>query len=858
MGDYLQRYAYANIWCAPSQDNQVIISPAKITPLNGAWLNFRYQWRNVKLPSTTGRFHVYHVGQVHPSIIGLLAVSNQWIPVCNAMTELALLVDIYTERGIQIPRGECWYIVTGDKNLLLAVRKSQQIDKGLNVDLETEKVFMRLYTNAFFQSHRSSGLGSKIIAKSARPMSVLEINDLQAKIALLPTSGHLSIFVNGIKVNRLDLVNTQPGDYVDYIHDSSVSRVITFDVDTLQEFNSNMDGLRKYLLHYSADVDTIEYQDDCDTYLMREVSAGYTKGVYMHKNDSRMLRMVTHRDYSIPVTRVEGLASANEFLKNLPGLKVQVIIRNSGLKRPLVFENNRIHELYRLPSEGVQAAMLGFHAQIPVWSASSLEESNYVKVMKANIGTITRQSVQDALGYNALSSLLGNTPTKVRLESGQKLIDIPEGLRGHCTVYEYDSSGKLLGFSVSTVDDTHGCVYPTTAFAEVIYGLGGTRLDIYENVLSANVSNLNNYRFYQCPIVNGTPSMDWSDVTGTNNYLGRENSFQWIGDPTKYRRVMSNKYHLAYEFMLTKTAGVYEFIIAHTSFGGVLKAIDIPLGNLCVFINGYSLIEGLDFVLKGARVVILTKEYFTPEDLQHVTIRYTGFCQSDMSREAVPELGYVYHGVLSHNKRYDVRDDRVMRIVCSGRVRLRDELEFSEDGVTTSITNALNGAPYAIRDIVVPVSNYLVSGVGLEDTTNAMREKSKVIDKQVSDYLTLYLGEQVIDEPSAVAARYKIYSPFLARIIDDLLTGVLWHDKFYEHMGDDYVRQVCAPYLPILAMDPLSSDNLPDDRYVVIHPHCKNTYISLDMYRYRVLTRITAIYGRGKVDLASTVSISTF
>lgn len=862
MGDFLQRHAYTNVWCSPAQDKQENLKLARISPINGHWIKFRHLWRLIYLPEIKGRYHVFHIGQIHSSIIGLFTNDRgAWVSAPYAMNKENLIVDVYNDRGIQVPRGLVHFIVTQDRNLLMAVKISEQYPNKLDVDLEQEPLYVRFYSNAYFESARHNQATDLIKCISGRPTTVGEINTMQGKIAQMSTNQEqLLCFVNGVKVDNIDLVTTQPGDYVDAIYDGSIKRTVTFNVSGLEEFNSDVDGLRKYLLHYQGEVDTIEYRDDVDLYLNCKQSNGRNKGVYMNKNDDRMLRMVTHRDYSIPVTRVDGLAAANRFLAETRNLQVKLYIRHSGYHRPLVHENNRIKELYKLSDEKIVRAMLGIDSNVSVWTAAALEASAYSRIMGMEFGQITRDEVQKAYGYNAISTLLGMTPKKPRIESGIKLVDIPEGLRGNCTVYEYDAEGVLLGYSTSTMDDTHSCQYPNTELVEVIFGVGGTSLDYYDNIREAVVPTNLNYRFYRASVIGGIPQNDWVDVTGTSEYLGQRGRFKWVTMTNRLNRVISNKKHLAYDLEVGRTAGVYVFNIVHnTGSAGTFRPLDIPMGELDLFLNGHSLIENLDYYVNGHKVTIVNKRFIDHQkEKQIVTVRYTGFCDKNLKRYVSDEVGFVFHGVLSHNNRFDLRDDRVMRVTCNGSLYAKEELKFAEDGVEVSITDARNGSPYQLRDIIVPMNNYLVAEAGLDDSTYAEREKSNVINKEVSDYLTLMLPEKQITEPNAIPARYQVYSPFFARILDDLQTGVLWNDKFYEHFGDEYVREIAAPYLPLLENDPIGGNREVDTRYVVVHPHSYDQYVTIDMYRWRVLQRIAGVYGNGLIDLSSMIRVQQF
>lgn len=857
--DFLLSHAYRNVWCTPEQDKQAILQLPRITPQNGVWTYFNYQWRKIQLPVTgnVARFHVYQVGKVHPTILGLMNKKNKWISAKEVMEGECMLLEVYNSKGIMIPRSLIWYIVLANGNLLVAIRKPAESPVTLvDVDLETEDIFMRLYSNAYFNSLRANYPEGCIRVKSIKPDRVSQIQALQAEIQKLPSYGGKFFYINGRRHAVIDLVTAKVGDYIEYVFDASVKREVAFKVRDLQEFPSQLDELSKYLLHYPGTSSTIDYQDDIDLYLGAYNSSGKWRGAYIHKNDSRTMRMVTHRDYSVPVVRIAGTQAANSFLVE-QDLELRMTIRHSGYERPLVFENNRIAEMYKLPEERRAEAMLGLDSTVSVWEAGNLEASAYTALMRQPQGGITRQLVQEAYGYNAMSTLLASTPTEVVVANGRKTVEIPEGLRGHCTVYEYSKDGRLLYYAPHTLDNTYDCQADDAAFVEVIYGIGGLSLDLQDNIEIGSLDPLQNYRFYTAPGAGGIRTGEWRDVTDAPEYLAKNNQYQWMMQTGALYRVLSNKNHLAYSFQMAPIAGVFEFDIGMQK-NGVFQKLDMPLGELDLFFNGYSLIEGLDYVVNGSRVVVTSKKYLdTTLAKQLLTVRYTGFCNKDMTRTPVPEVGFVFHGNLSANNRFDIHDDKVLRIVCGGAVRLRKDLDFAEDGIGVSVTNTLNGAPYSIRDIIVPMNNYLVGNGGVTDKTYEYRAQAMAIDKEVSDYMTRFLPEDVVTAPNAITSRHQLYSPYLSRIIDDLKSGVLVDDKFYEHFGDDWLRGRLAKYEPLLAFDPFGTGMEVDDRYVVVHPHPYPAQVSLTIYQYRVLSRIVDIL-KANVDLSSTINVLQF
>lgn len=850
--EYLLKHAYKNVWCTPEQDRQANLQLPRITPINGVWLNFNYQWRNFKMPlSTPGvRFHLYQIGQQFPELLGLLNQQSGWISAKEVMEANELMLDVYNAKGIIVPKSLCWYIISGDKNIILAVAKpSESPAKLLDVDLEEEPLFMRLYSNAYYHIANVNAGGQGILVHSEKPRDVSELNSFQTKIAQLPTTGGKFLYINGMRVNQIDLVSAKVGDYLEVVYDASIKREVYFKVRDLDEFESVLDNLHKFLLHYPGVSNVIDYQDDIDVYVGAVVDNNRWRGVYLHKNDSRTLRNLTHRDYSIPVIRVNGAKAANAFLADKQ-VEVRLTIRHSGYNRPLVFENNRIFELYKLPSDKIQKAMVGVDATVSVWNASALENSDYVKIMRQKQGAITKEMVQSAYGYNAISTLLGNTPKRVIPFSNQKLVVVPEGLRGCCTIYEYDAAGKLVYFTQHTVDATYSCQNPNTAFVECIYGLGGTSLDFVDNTTTGVLDPLQNYRFYTRDLSNAK----WIDRTNDAYYLVTNNQYKWVVGGSIYNRVASNKKHLAYSFEMAPLAGVFEFDLLREVGGQYLK-LDMALGELDLFFNGYSLIEGLDYIVKDARVVIIAKKYYNDSlAKQVITVRYTGFCNKDLTRNKPSDAGFVYHGALSANNRFDVRDDKVLRIVCGGVVKLRDQLSFAEDGVTPVLENVLNGAPYAIRDIVVPMNNYLISNATGEDKTYALRAASEVIDAEISDYLTVNLPQAPATLPNVIAGRYPLYSPFLSRILADLLSGALADQKFFEQFNDTWLKERLASYTYLLDFDLTAKVDGLDRAYCVVHPHPYPNYVTVNAYQWRIVQRAMLIFTTG-AELSSTINV---
>jgi hypothetical protein len=217
----------------------------------------------------------------------------------------------------------------------------------------------------------------------------------------------------------------------------------------------------------------------------------------------------------------------------------------------------------------------------------------------------------------------------------------------------------------------------------------------------------------------------------------------------------------------------------------------------------------------------------------------------------IEDFGFIVHGVLSNNDRYNIRDDKVLRITVKGKLHHRDDLVFSEEHEGISVINEVNGLPYQIKETIVPL-------IGLtEKETYDLRMKSLEIDKAVSDYMTVKLPQPPRTAVSGMYNRHRLISPFFAHLINDLQSGQFDMEKIRVKLTDDVVLNVCQPYEYLLKYDPIGEQNGVDQRFVLVHPHQLDTTIPLDVYSYAFIKHVVKLYGRGLVVLAQHVNLNS-
>jgi hypothetical protein len=156
----------------------------------------------------------------------------------------------------------------------------------------------------------------------------------------------------------------------------------------------------------------------------------------------------------------------------------------------------------------------------------------------------------------------------------------------------------------------------------------------------------------------------------------------------------------------------------------------------------------------------------------------------------------------------------------------------------------LNGKPYCIEDAIVPIK-----GVTNLDTYE-YKGLSSVVDSAVSDYLTQRMPEANVPSVNPILGYYKLYSPFISKVIFSVLDNVIDPVALTLQYNDDKVRELVAPFLYLLDMDPIHVDNRPDMNYCIIHPHILSNVIEVNIYQYKFISRVVNLYGNGLINLS--------
>ena len=852
--DYLRKQALKDVWRVPTLDRQFIIEPRRITKTYGRKKNVTVVWETLRLPDDTSTWHVYDAGPVSMMSLNLFRKCTDWTSLSDATNNRGVYINAYISSGVELPRFDSFYRYTDVGSLIFAFKVNKRTIPKLDVD----KVFIRVYSSA-------SVNGVQLPLISATPhiqtsgryvTTVADIAALQTSIDALPTDGRTNIYHNGIWYDSLDKITITIGDWIEFIYDQTFYKSYEFAISDLYHYNSLMDSDQKYLLHHTDVSNALDFYDDIDVYIIQKENNQPLRGVYFHKNSVAAVRQLTHRDYGLRTRNIPPIASVIQGLDEptldapASSLFIRLDIRRPALtNNVLVYEHTRLFELYKLPSADIVRAFQGIDSNVPFWTAPALEQSFYTLGMRCSYNELTKELAESIFGYNASSKIVGDTPVKLTTIGLQDVV-LPIRMQHGCTVYEYDADGLFLEWHQHMAGQTYRPHNLLTAYVEAIVGLGSDRLDQVHNVKSLTLNELYTYRVYNGSLVGNVVQNVFEDVTGSDKYTIVDNEFTWVSPRTiDYPIVMSDSRFFAKDYRVRPQFGSIKLLLTTQQIrpqGDGIYKMPFPMGQMDIILNGHSLIKDLDYFVNFPEVIIVNKEYLVDAQIQDqkIHIRFCGFATRQLEMAAEGDIGFVEHGLLSNNNRYDLRDDKVQRIIIDGKLYTKSELVFSENHSGISIVDAANGKPYMVKDMLVPVKPFTTSDM------YALRNASKQVDKIVSDYLTLKLPQPARGDVMAIPNKYHVFSPFVNTLITDIRSGSLNLPTRIDGFSKQEVIDVCKRYEYILKFDPIKSPYIQDERFVAIDPHGYPNVVSVSANAYRFLTKVVEVYCDGRIILS--------
>lgn len=835
---FLQQHAIRNIWCTPEQDKQAIIKPVRYGKVRGVYERIKIGWDELKVP-TTENYIVYQIGHHPPSIFGLNGVTNQWKKLDGLSTASKCTINIYNGKGVLLPLGECFIIQLDNKAVLLAIRENPR------VNMVEEDIWFHHYANAFWGSSRASTELDFWVE------SVRRTNTNEPEVLVLYNKWYTAKVIgkrpqllhNGKLVDKLPPSQILVGDTIEVRVDDSLDEIHDISIDELNYNYSTMDNVRKYIVDLGVS-EVIKYHDDIEISIVKlDADGNSIEGVLLHRNQPANVRMLASATYSISVDQVEYLrqhiADGN--------CHIRMYVRKSGWDRRLVFENSRLHELNKLPHEQRHQVITGKSNPCELWTLDALEKSAYPKVMRLRkIDSSTTIDLYRCYGYNAAAYYGADNQMFPDGSSGVRRISIPEVYRKGSLV-EYDADGLLVDIKPCRED---GISYPEDA-TQVIEFFQDEFLSNCPDYYNTEVvpSGHREYRFYHR--LKGT--QEWHDITHAVSYTNQGDGFlkHNYNSPNHEWVIRYSDWAWSRTFTTPLRQGVAEISLIDDT-----GTVELPFRYVIVRLNGYELIQDIDFKIYRQSIWISAKRYLNDDGDNEVSIIAHGFPEDDDTGSVgwgkPDRVGWVDHGLISKDDRYDLHSGKLFRPVVDGKYVMRADVEHHEDSTGVK-GNMRNGAPYAIT-FVKPRLQAIGIPVSAE---KSLRTDAINKDKIVSDYMTLHAVIPSIPNVSPIPYRHQLYSVFTARILDDLVSGVLTIPN--TRILDSTIKAMVKHHEYLLPVDAAYTgvDGAVEAGLASVRPHSQDTTIEVSQKIYSFMDRISTLYLNGRVDMTGHLIINT-
>lgn len=841
MENWLVTHAHDNIWCQPANDRRWIVKPERLSMPEGETFGMQVQGYSIRFPEKLKWFHVFQLGGMNHRELGITDLFDSWVRLDRIVSHYGTMITIYNELGRTMPLEYVWLRKQPNGNVIIATEMVES-----QADFSTDALFIRFYNGAFrytsdyTEEHHSKVFG-QIIRDNAERFSIVEkFNELRQM------AGEPIVYINGYEVDILTTDDIKLWDYVEIVYDGLIESIHYFQMSDLQSFHSTLDGKRKFLLHPPRQLNTIHFINDVDVSVLKG-----NLGLYFHQNQSESFRQVTHNDYSILVNRFSNYIINMDDWNELDELKIKMVVRRSGMDRPLTFNHNRIHELYKLKDSQIVSAMVGINSNIPEWQASTLEDAAYNRIMAARYSTITNGLCTTAYGYNAASRYVGDTPTKTEHSGGNLVATLPPLLARNCTVYEYDKDGLLLGYynHYDNVTTEYVCQHSETTMVEAIEGQATKQIEIIHDAKDFTLAKGFNYRFYTNQLKSGVPTDVFEDVTGTDAYtIDTDGKVLWNIDQSRRMPVIwSDRNFLSYGFEEDMYTGHAKFTIDYWLNDDEYKPLLLEPETLEIWMNGHILVPNIDYFVKWPQVVVCNKTYLENSPNRHrpwFDIR----CRGLAKELRMPKTGFVVNQLISNNAAFDIRDDKVVQIAVGGGIRHRDDVVFRED-TAVGVPEMTNGMPYMVNDPTVPLREMV------SQNTYTMRDASRDLDGRIESYLTNFIPTPEDIKHNPIPNIYELFSPIMNKVIHDMVNGDLMpeaDDQLY-YISTRQFDELMKEYMYLLDYEPTLKDV--DLRYVAVHPHDGYDIVYLEPIQMTMVERINDRYLNNRVIITQLLRI---
>ncbi len=901
MYDAIVDHAINNVWCAPLQDYEHTIMPARLTPAGG-WLSYANVIWNETLPlphykdiRNTKRYHVYQIGKYPDFLLGIRDLPNRWINLNEIMELTDCFVNCFIDNGMTLKSSECWLRLTKpNNNILLAVQIDHTYNLGSNwiedavtgefslkpVRLDYKTLAIRFYSNARLdtpvQRNQVKSPNKQVESYTKYCTSVADVNGVlldivnvnRPKFGWLRVDGHV-VSPEWLKANPFLAVNKTVYAY----HDDTIIGKYWFKLSDLKSFRSKKDiNIDKYIMFYGRELRDTIYHNDVEFFVGIK-RADQFKGVYIPRFKKYTVGNIAHAIHALDTNVVADLIENNpDFLVgNEDDIWIQAVVRQGGMVRGLTYESNRIESLYHLTNDQIIDALQDLNSVMPEWRADNLENSWYMQLMNAPTkGDITPELVVKAYGYNALVKYMQPNAniglampqpyigTTVQVSEALTRLNNMADLYLPLDIVQYNKKGEILDNTRRLFPESGDVFFQPVATqlvekAEIfVNNYKENQVFRLTDYLGNTVSHIDIDRFgfgcYVCPLVDGKPNFKWLNVNDSDFYSYVKGTAtelpKIIWDVTGLESaglvgMVRINNEVAYQ-----TGSLADITTGDRGYSVITVENQdngnptMVAGQIDLWVNGQTLFRNLDYFVKWPNIYIC-KQILDRNAIY--TVRISGL-PNPITNDAWigEEFGFVKDGVIGVGKPYQARHDKNLRINAGGQVKLQSEIRTAE--LMESNPLLVDGIPYACTPHVTSIEFFT------GHSTLTEKKKAMELDARVNAYLDQRLTKYEAKNPLlARGERWNVVSIFFNELLTRLLNGWLETELRSGYSTADITNWV-SPYQHLLELD-ITKSPFFNEEYVSPVAHCNEFAVAVKVEHITFLRYVNDNYLNGRVQL---------
>jgi hypothetical protein len=791
----------------------------------------------VGLPTTD---QVYAVYSTFYSYFGrfITMTENTWMTDVDLFNLYGVSVTAYTSTSRMIPFGTVSFKYDPlYESVLVAIR-------SVYTTQCTGETYPDIYLTVYKDTTRNTPIVNSLYQISTTFGSTSTPALVTTAIANARTScpHGTTISVNGFVYDPLHVPTLVVGDIVQINSDPDIVGYYDAIVDdSVTGYYSTMYGEYREVLHIpkSLNPSNIIITNDTVDILIFDVVTN--RGLNGNRVNAHAIESITHNDFSISRTSLQDY----ENTLGASSVKVRMYVRYPTNPIYLTDDVNHISDLYSLSDSEISKQLVSLSSQqIPEWSASHLEQSEFLTLLYQFRGFSTTTALGhfvNAMGYYDVGSVLSDSTRYYSYVGGAETISKPDRLFGYeCDAIVYCNGDKVPEASVviSNYSDSQfllsftNTYIPAGARVSLYITEKASRTPvIYRPTSSAPSITMDNEDYSLVEIINyGTPKSVWNATTskGYKIYTPNLADYTLTKNPNGTATYQVRPVHYGSSFYLVPKYGMNTdqysldaFLTSNKPIIIDLKATDsessiVPLmdySTIEIYINGKRLIENIDYAISitlGDTNDVL-QTLLLVSNQEYLNVGSSGNMLEVVTHGDVvvsKDAGYAISNVMHRTYTPTLWSKSSGRVFVRGKLI---ELINQSGNILTSSDSLVDGSPYDLTYTVPYGVSKLLSSFTPADDNNLQTRIDHVLGIIPPTYPSTVL----------ISDQYSLYSPFLAQVVSDVSSGTFVIAD--EPKDDAFLRQFLK-YHTLSASDPtIGASNIKiDRRFVTLAAHYVN------------------------------------